>query len=589
MEGDGDIELERGRTLGRYVVLDPLGRGAMGSVHAAYDPELVRRVALKVLRPSAVARQGHEAARQRLLREAQALARLAHPNVVRVFDVGVDGGRVFLAMELVEGQSLRRWLEVPRDWREVAQVLEQAGRGLAAAHALGLVHRDFKPDNVLMAEDGRVRVGDFGLVRRIDAPEAETALHPSAESVGDGLLRTGAGEVLGTPAYMAPEQHAGEEAGPRSDQYAFCVTLFEALYGRRPFADDDARALIEAKLRGTGIEAGPQGAVGRVPAPLRALLRRGLSPTPADRFAAMEPLLDALARVRAGVGARRGAAAVGAVMLGALGVAWIGGGEPAAPCAGAGTGASTNWSEASREAVQRRVGQHLPEDEVARTLGGLDRWVQAWSEADRDACEDTWIRGEQSPARLAARTDCLQGQWAELEETVALLELADRHTAVHAAGLVGGLPGPESCTREPGRGRARAGDHARAEATRRSLARVAVLRRAERYDEAWAELEAWEEREDEGPTAAASARACARGMVLADQQAREQSQAAYREALQLARVAGDDGVEAEAWLGLARVEPNPERARFYDQMAAAVGAGDDRSERLPTNGGDGER
>jgi tetratricopeptide (TPR) repeat protein/predicted Ser/Thr protein kinase len=587
---DDEDELSRGRALGRYVVLDRLGRGAMGSVYAAYDPELMRRVAVKVLRTGAVARQGHEAARQRLLREAQALARLAHPNVVRVFDVGTDEGRVFLAMELVEGQSLRRWLEVPRSWREVVEVLEQAGRGLAAAHALGLVHRDFKPDNVLVAADGRVRVGDFGLVRRFDDSHAEHARAEPEDSLAEvGALQTAEGDVLGTPAYMAPEQHAGEEAEPRSDQYAFCVTLFEALHGRRPFGDDDPHARVEAKQQGLGIDAGPQGTAGRVPASLRAVVRRGLSPAPADRYPTMEPLLDALARVRARASTWRAVAVTGVVALGCVGMAVAGQGRAPTPCTDAGVAPSAAWSEVAREAVRQRLREHLAADEVERAVAGIERRVGAWGQAHRDACEDTWVRGEQSSARLDARMDCLRGQWAELEETVALLRDADGPTAARSSELVLGLPSPGACAHEPPRDRARAADPGQAEATRRSLARVAALRRAARYDEAWAELQAWDEGTEpaavEEPTQEAAARAHARGMVLDDRGLLEQSEAAHRHALHLARAARDDRGEADAWLGLASAADDrlhdPERARFYAQMAAAAVAavgGDERIE-----------
>jgi predicted Ser/Thr protein kinase/tetratricopeptide (TPR) repeat protein len=572
--GDDDEELARGRALGRYVVLDRLGRGAMGSVYAAYDPELARRVALKVLRPGAAARQGHEAARQRLVREAQALARLAHPNVVKVFDVGTDEGRVFLAMELVEGQSLRRWLEPSRGWREALEILEQAGRGLAAAHALGLVHRDFKPDNVLVAEDGRVRVGDFGLVRRVDDEARREPPTRDVDDAGDdandgaGAVLTAVGDALGTPAYMAPEQHEGEEAGPRADQFAFCVTAFEALYGRRPFTEGDRAGLLAAKRR--GVELGPRGAAGRVPASVRAVLRRGLSPAPGDRFAAMEPLLDALARARARAGMGRFATVAGVVVLGAVGMAVVRPGEAASPCADAGAAPSAAWDEASREAVRERLDAHRPDDTVERAVMGLDRRAAAWAEADRDACEDTWIRGEQSSTRLAARRECLRGQWLELEETVALLREADAGTAAHGEALVEGLPGPGECER------ARAPALGRAEELRRTLARVAVLRRAGRVDEAWAELEAPSD-DDEVEVEAGGggpARALARGELLAERGELEASEEELRRALHLARAAGDERVEADAWLALGEAalarEADGERARFYAEMATAA-------------------
>src|SRR5690606_1441989 len=242
-----------GATIGRYVVLAPLGRGAMGTVLAALDPELDRKVALKVLHETA--RGGDRA---RLQREAQALARLSHPNVMILHDVGtwVDpaGGRhVFLAMELVVGHTLSDWLaSAPRSVDAIVAVFAQAGRGLAAAHAAGLVHRDFKPHNVLVGSDGRVRVTDFGLARSFGEdtrPPITVDTHTGPISLPELALHetlTRTGEWVGTPAYMAPEQLQGGAADPRADQFAFCVALYEALHGQRPFAGRTPGEILEA-------------------------------------------------------------------------------------------------------------------------------------------------------------------------------------------------------------------------------------------------------------------------------------------------------------------------------------------------------
>jgi tRNA A-37 threonylcarbamoyl transferase component Bud32 len=241
--------------LGRFELLRPLGAGGMGEVYAAHDPLLGRDVAVKLLHArSAVARE-------LLLREGQGLARLSHPNVVPVYDLGEHDGRVYLAMELVDGVTLRTWQEgQPTDWRVRLPPLLDAARGLAAAHAYGIVHRDFKPENVLVGEDGRVRVVDFGLART----------HGRAREVGAGLY-------FGTPAYMAPEQRQGAAADARSDQYAFCVTAHECLFGQRPGASPT-----------TTIE---------LPARLAAALRRGLADDPAARFPSMHALIAELAAV----------------------------------------------------------------------------------------------------------------------------------------------------------------------------------------------------------------------------------------------------------------------------------------------------
>src|SRR5690349_17448959 len=196
---------EPGDTVGRFVVLQRLGEGGMGVVYTAYDPELDRKVAIKLLKS---AEEGHA----RLLREAQAMARLQHPNVIAVHDVGtLPGNRVFVAMELVAGATLRGWLKAaPRAWREVIAIMRQAGVGLAAAHDAGLVHRDFKPDNVLVGDDGRVRVMDFGLARLGAAdPELSSGSHDTGPL---STPLTMAGTVVGTPAYMAPELFKGTSA-----------------------------------------------------------------------------------------------------------------------------------------------------------------------------------------------------------------------------------------------------------------------------------------------------------------------------------------------------------------------------------------
>jgi predicted Ser/Thr protein kinase len=263
--------------IGRFRVLRRLGAGGMGVVYSAYDDELDRKVAIKLVRED---RAGGPTARQRLRREAQAAAKLSHPNVVSVFEVGEHDGRLFIAMEFVRGRTLRDWLAAaPRDWRAIRDVFVQAAAGLAAAHAEGLVHRDFKPDNVMLGDDGRVRVVDFGLAAFDDTVA-------SGETITDEppmpSRLTVTGELVGTPAYMAPEQRHGEIVDARSDQFSFCVTLWEALYDRLPF---------------TSVAGVPDPPADRgVPAFIRDALRRGLDADPTRRFASMLELRHALAR-----------------------------------------------------------------------------------------------------------------------------------------------------------------------------------------------------------------------------------------------------------------------------------------------------
>jgi hypothetical protein len=280
-------------TLGRYKIGRELGRGGMGVVHSAFDPDLERKIALKVL-PTEVENSD---ARQRLLREARAMARLSHPNVVTVHEVGTAHGRDFIAMELVDGATLEDWLEAsPRSEREIVAAFIAAGRGLAAAHAAGLVHRDFKPRNVLRHKDGRIVVTDFGLVVGVESEvDAFKVTMPSGQATAkttpsslSGLTKTGS--VLGTPAYMAPEQWTGGQVGPAADQFAFCVALWEALAKERPYKGSTIEELKTVVLGGKRTDES------KLPRKLRKVLRRGLDPDPAKRYPSMGALLDAIAR-----------------------------------------------------------------------------------------------------------------------------------------------------------------------------------------------------------------------------------------------------------------------------------------------------
>jgi eukaryotic-like serine/threonine-protein kinase len=285
---------EVGLELGRYTLLRRLGSGKMGVVFEAHDSALARRVALKLVHPDALLGPQDDQASQRLVREAHAMARLSAPNVVQVYDVGNATGHVFVAMELVAGVTLDVWLtERPRSDAEILAAFEQAGQGLAAAHTAGLVHRDFKPANVLVTADGRVKVGDFGLTRwEGHAPES-TRAYRTAEAWAPAPAHatlTATGSLIGTPAYMSPEQLFGRTADARSDQFAFAVALWEALYGARPFAASSfeelrwqiaARKLQPARRHGT-------------PAAVRGVLLRALDIEPARRFGSIQQLLAAV-------------------------------------------------------------------------------------------------------------------------------------------------------------------------------------------------------------------------------------------------------------------------------------------------------
>ncbi|HEX8438318.1 protein kinase domain-containing protein [Archangium sp.] len=282
---------EPGSHVGRYVIERVLGEGGMGAVYLARDPELNRRVAIKLLHASMSSHPEHKA---RFLREAQAMARVSHPNVVAVHDIVNLDEQLFVAMEYVEGTTLREWMKSPRSTRQIVEMFRQAGAGLAAAHAAGLIHRDFKPGNVLIGVDGAVQVSDFGLARSADG-----ASEPSKGEdapLSEGLLGeelTQAGLVMGTPGYMSPEQMVLKPIDGRSDQFSFCAALYEALYGRRPFPGKTLEELMQAIRERRYQE--PRTRT-RVPAWLREVVLRGLSLSPADRYPSMETLLQALAK-----------------------------------------------------------------------------------------------------------------------------------------------------------------------------------------------------------------------------------------------------------------------------------------------------
>ncbi len=281
--------------VGRYLILRQIGAGGMGVVFAAYDEELDRKVAVKLLRQAGDARSD---LRARILREAQAMARLSHPNVVQVYEVGevaTAAGQVFIAMEFIEGTTLSEW-QRQRSWEEVLPVYLEAGQGLRAAHESGLVHRDFKPDNVLVGKDGRPRVADFGLARiRETDPADPVSVAAVSQMSPESLLVTPLtqdGAILGTPAYMSPEQYRGEPTDSRCDQFSFCAALYEGLYKTLPFA---GQTLAELRHNVLGGNIRPPPPRSTVPPTVEAALRRGLATDPERRFASMGAMLEALA------------------------------------------------------------------------------------------------------------------------------------------------------------------------------------------------------------------------------------------------------------------------------------------------------
>ena len=435
----GDAPLAPGDQVGRYVVLDRLGAGGMGQVHIARDPDLDRRVALKLVRDRKGEPGGSEA-QARLLREAQAMARLAHPNVVAIHDVGTLGDRVFMAMELVEGVTLGEWLTAPREAAAILAVFVQAGRGLAAAHDAGIVHRDFKPANVLVGDDGRVRVTDFGLARARRDPDMVADLARAATLAGPS---TATGAVLGTPLYMAPEQHRGDAIDARTDQFAFCVALYEALHRQRPFRGATADELAAEVLAGNLV---PPPASTRVPDRASRAVARGLAVDPADRHPTMDALLDQLAPAP-----RRRWIAVGALISAALVAAALVFGRPATPapsCDGGAAFAAQAW-DAPRRAAMRTAfaasGSPRAGTVLSEATALLDRRAGEIARAHDASCRATHATGEQSDEVLDLRASCLDRQREELAALTGLFARADAAVVGRALDAIYDLPPASEC------------------------------------------------------------------------------------------------------------------------------------------------
>ena len=419
--------------LGRYSVLKPVGTGAMGVVYAAYDPQLDRRVALKLLHPGAGEAKDLSA---RLLREAQAMARLSHPNVITVHDVGVVNGQVFVAMEFVEGCTLRQWLQRERPFREILRVFVAAGRGLAAAHAAGLVHRDFKPDNVLISDDGRVRVTDFGLARADPNPRIGTEIHllPATPISLQGFL-------VGSPAYMAPEQLRGEASDARADQFSFCVALHEALTGEPPFAGTSIGEL-ESSISSARRPELPR----TIPRRVRSTLERGLAANREQRFPSLDELLDQLEKAQ-GQRIWPRAAVIGLALL-VLGSVWRVQRSQARLCTGSEAEVASVWSGARREQVKAAFAAAGIADAAGaaqRASALLDRYAQAWAVMHREACEATHLRGEQSEQMLDLRMGCLQERRRALEAAATVLAAGDSHGLARATDVAASLPDLAAC------------------------------------------------------------------------------------------------------------------------------------------------
>ena len=534
----------------------------MGVVYAAYDPSLDRRVALKFLSHASDRDSVRET---RLLREAQAMARLSHPNVVVAYEVGTFQGRVFLAMEFVDGVDLRAWLtEKPRSVVQILEVFRAAGRGLAAAHAAGIVHRDFKPENVLIDRHGRPRVSDFGLSRAsrdpddtepaVADPGANALLAPSHLSIA--LTRTGG--VIGTPSYMSPEQRVGGVVDARSDQFSFCVALYEALHREHPFHGDAAQR-VESATGGRVADFPPHSLVPRW---CREALLRGLAPVPERRFASMDGLLAALSpptRRRARIAI---AASIGLLLAGA-GAALFAARPADAPTPRCDRGAERLagiWDEARKSQLRQgfiQSGARGAGATWSSFAGIVDQRARAWAAMNDEACAATHVLGVQSAAVLDLRMECLDRKRQEMKALVEVYaEAPDASSLDRAVSAADALSSISGCADIANlRVLVPLPDdpvvRAKVESIRRRLTRSRALYEAGRYEQGRAYTTALRQEADAIGYAPLAAEA---SIALANHRSRlgevDEAEELLLAAAKLAVQGRDWNQEAEAWLTL---------------------------------------
>jgi tetratricopeptide (TPR) repeat protein/predicted Ser/Thr protein kinase len=528
--------------IGRYRIVKELGAGAMGIVYEAHDPQLDRRVAIKVLR---------RGAGRGLQREAQVLARLDHPNVVAVYDVGTEGDDVFVAMALVEGRTLGAWLaEQRRGTAEIVATFVSAGRGLLAAHQQGIVHRDFKPANVLVGSDGTVRVADFG-VARIASENGGAASGPGT---GGALV---ASAFAGTPAYMSPEQLACGVIDARSDQFSFCVALHEAVYGERPFRGRDVDELKRS------VDAGLGELARTAPAWVRRVLERGLATDPERRYPTMRELVADLTREPARPGRRVGliVGAVGLVAIaGGIALATRRGGDAAPkPCTGAERELAGIWGVPERiqvVAAVRATALPYAADVASSIEHRLDAYADAWVAAHTNACEATIVRRERTDEQLSQQMLCLDDRKRSFAAVSTLFVHANRDIVPRAVDVVSSLPPIADCNdlrllamrlKPPADPAVRA----RLQAVATEVANVRALRAAGQYQQALPRAQQLVE--DTRKVAYRPAQATALhdlGNLQADL-SDANAQRTLREAALAAEAAGDDTDAVQAWIDLA--------------------------------------
>lgn len=436
-EPRGDTPVVKGRLVGRYVLLGRLGSGGSGDVFSAFDPTLDRRVAVKLL-------HAHDGGPDALIREGRLLAKLVHPSVVAVHDLGIDDGQPYLAMELVDGPRIVDFAQAERDASRgdvLLGALRDVGEGLAAAHRIGLVHGDIKPSNILRDNEGRTKLSDFGIAQLSEA----------------GELQAGAG----TPAFMAPEQHAGEASSELADQYSFCLTAFVLLHGEHPFLKSRESSVTEGASSDTSMapSAGAQDDRLRLtaqqswtprwraetPTAVARAFERGLCVDPAARWPSMDALLEAL-RVRSRRRVGPWLLAVGGVAA-VTGTAVLAADDAPDPCARAGETIERSWNTQSTERLRQAWSADSGpfSNSLEHVIRSFDGFSDTWRQTSAQVCEATHAFGLQSPEMLDVRSDCLRRAQVSLEEVIDLVSSEDPDIWAEAALVVEGLPDPSRC------------------------------------------------------------------------------------------------------------------------------------------------
>jgi len=513
-------------SVGRYRIGRRLGQGGAGTVHVAHDDELDREVAIKFVPCGARDDVG-----ARVLREARALARLSHPNIVHVYDYGRHEDYVHIVMELVAGDTLGQWLDEPSSWMHRLELFVAIGEGLAAAHAAGVVHRDFKPSNVIVGEDGRPRILDLGLARLTAEPDVSMSSrvrNVDGDDSDEATTREGA--VMGTPKFMSPEQWAGQTVDARTDQFSFCLCLFGAVYGQPPFS-------MEAVMLGASDGEAPPLEVPagtRVPVALRRALSRGLAFDPEQRW----PSMDALVAELRPLLRRRRWVAVGLVGLVAV-AAGAGYGmrvDPSAACEQASAG-TPDWAGMRASVADRFAETKLAyaSDSFAFVDERMESFVGSWTEQAQSGCLAR-ARGELTGEAAELRTACLAAQAERFERTVDVLGELDAESVRRSAEIVRGLPRPVACE-EPGL--------VLEPAIRAAIDRADLLRRAARYDDALAALE------QQAPLPAEALRV--RGRIAEDRGEPTKAAEDLRAAFARAEAEQRDALAAEVATDLVRV------------------------------------